>query len=1087
MATRVSEHLVRSVLPCAAAALLCAHAAFAQEETPPEETQTAPQEQPASPPEGEAAPTETIPVQTGEAEQAPESTALDTVEVTGSRIRRADYETAQPVLVVTREDIEKTGLLSVGDILQNLPQAGAALSRAFNNGGNGATEVDLRNLGSNRVLVLVNGRRWVGGVSQFNTNGVDLNTIPTSIIDSIEVLKDGASAVYGSDAIAGVINIKTRRDFVGAETRAHFDATDTGDGPQQQVNLSAGSVAGKTSIFFDVNYVNQGPLYSGDRDESSVPTYGTGITRGSGNSPFGKAIFVTTPSNADAINAAAGTPSGPTATCYDITAGVAAGVGEVDNPIGEVPFPAGVILCDWTLDRDALASGNHVFTRYDRNVHSYNYAAGQQNYLITPQERTSIFGQLSHQLTDAIRLSSDVLYNVRKSSQQLAPTPVPIVGDALGSFNSFAPFSTVYVDATNPYNPLNSASPYYIPGTTAHHLARSADGAGSPTAGYGAVNIRFNDLGPRLFSQNVDTMRIGLGLDGDFEGLDRIFSWDGGYIFGESKLTDVNAGLVNMERMARALGPLDQCVPTDSSVADPNAAGCVPLDVFGGPGAITQEMLDYIKYTAIDFAYQRQRGVYLNLSTEFTEAEAFLPGPIGVAIGAEAREEFYRGVPDPLKQASLSSTNAEQSTVGEYTAREAYFELAVPLLADLPFVNEMDVSIAGRYSKYSGFGDNFSGKFGLRYKPIESLLVRGTISDAFRAPAIGDLYQGQATGYPEVQDICNGRDSDPARANEVGIENVRANCSADGVPDDVSSGGQVATTFGGNPELEPETARTLSFGLVWSPDFITDFSATVDWYKIELDEFIGGVSDSIIQDLCYRSDPDARVFCDKLLRETADDRQIVRVFAVSDNYAGLEVEGVDANIQWTLPFEFLRPFGSFKADLDIAYVTKFAAIFPTGLGETTQELQGQEVAGFQGYPRLKANGGISWLSGPWTAGWEVRYIHRLTEPCDDGLSDPGAAAGGSNPTPVPSFAEFGICSDPDAPGGATNELDATVYNDVHGSFTYDPWSTKIAVGVNNVLNQDPPRAVSAFANSFDVSTHEFWGSRTPYLSLQVNF
>ena len=155
------------------------------------------------------------------------STELGAIQITGSRLRRTDFETAQPVLVLTREDIERTGLVSIGDILQNIPQAGAALNTAFNNGGTGATEIDLRNLGSNRVLVLVNGRRWVGGVRTLNTSGVDLNTIPISIIDSIEVLKDGASAIYGSDAIAGVIVTSGKREFLaGADIEKVHAITD---------------------------------------------------------------------------------------------------------------------------------------------------------------------------------------------------------------------------------------------------------------------------------------------------------------------------------------------------------------------------------------------------------------------------------------------------------------------------------------------------------------------------------------------------------------------------------------------------------------------------------------------------------------------------------------------------------------------------------------------------------------------------------------------------------------------------------------------------------------------------------------------
>ena len=163
--------------------------------------------------------------QVGERADAPEEedqVELQTFEVTGSRIRRVDFESAQPVVVLTREDIERTGLVNIGDLLQEVPMAGSALNRTFNNGGTGTTEVDLRNLGSNRTLVLVDGHRWINGTSFAGTGAVDLNTIPTAIIERIEILKDGASAIYGSDAIAGVINFITRKDVTGVQASTQF-------------------------------------------------------------------------------------------------------------------------------------------------------------------------------------------------------------------------------------------------------------------------------------------------------------------------------------------------------------------------------------------------------------------------------------------------------------------------------------------------------------------------------------------------------------------------------------------------------------------------------------------------------------------------------------------------------------------------------------------------------------------------------------------------------------------------------------------------------------------------------------------------
>ncbi|MFP5307841.1 MAG: TonB-dependent receptor plug domain-containing protein, partial [Gammaproteobacteria bacterium] len=320
----------------------------------------------------EEAPADTV------AEDGP--AVLDAIEVTGSRIRRSDYETAQPVTVVTREDIERTGLTNVGDLLQELPSAGSALNRTFNNGGAGTTEVDLRNLGSSRVLVLVDGRRWVPSAG--NPPAVDLNTIPVSIIERIEVLKDGASAIYGSDAITGVVNIITRKDFQGVNLQAQANVFEQGDGLQQQYNASWGTVTGSTSLFFDVNFVRQEEVFAGDRDISKVPRYGTGLTRGSLFTPEGTVLMIPTASNGSILG---------TELCPDLAPGVVNGVLTGEGLPGVVPEGAlpvgGLQLCDMLLKPGQTITGDPsentatVADRYrPRNGTSLGDDNGNYNY-----------------------------------------------------------------------------------------------------------------------------------------------------------------------------------------------------------------------------------------------------------------------------------------------------------------------------------------------------------------------------------------------------------------------------------------------------------------------------------------------------------------------------------------------------------------------------------------------------------------------------------------------------------------------------------------------------------------------------------
>lgn len=1118
------------------AAAPAAEEAAVEEAAPAEEGAVAEEAPVAEETPAEAA-VETIPVENAEAVPTPPvapasegATELDTIEVTGSRIKRTDYETSQPVLVIKREDIDRAGLVSIGDLLQNLPQAGASLSRSFNNGGNGSTTINLRNLGSQRVLVLVNGRRWVGAVSQFGTSSVDLNTIPISVIDSIEVLKDGASAVYGSDAIAGVINIKTRRDFVGAEVRGHIEQMlEQGDGLQAATSFAGGTVAGKTSVFFDVSYVLQEPLLAGERKQSSIPVLGTGpLSRGSSFTPYGRLLFVPTSDNGNAINAALGTTSNAFGACRDLTAGVADNTvqsgtvvsgqrvpGTGTDPNVPPPPASGLTLCDLSPRLTDFRPGQITFQRFDQLVHGHNYAP--VNYLITPQERTSIFGQISHQITDQVRFSSEVLFNIRQSSQELAETPFA-GGDV---FRGVAPFDVGYLARDNPFNPTNPSSPYYIEGTQPQDIGLSAAGPGATGPGLGVYLRRFTELGARKFRQKVDTYRIGGGLDGSFDGkldtrfaglnnalnpiLDRFFSWDGGYAFTENKLISTDAGLLDATRVARATGPLASCIGTAATARPLEATGCVPLDVVGGPGTITPAMLNYIKYTAIDTSRQSQKLAYGNISTEIGELSRWLPGPVGMAMGVEFRREFFQSVPDPLKAIARSSTNALSATQGSYDAKEAYLEFNVPVLEDVSFdevpglnkiawlkgrslVQDLELSTAGRYSNYTGFGDNFSHKFGLRYKPYEDLIFRATASDAFRAPAITDLFLGAATSFPLVGDICRDRNQ-ARRGTEPGIDNVKANCTADGVPDTVTSNAQVATTFGGNPDLEPETAKTLSMGLVYSPSFLPDFNAYLDAYRIELEQFIGVVGPGLVQELCYRSPSNQRIFCDLHTRNPGT-KALTSFNALFRNFAALELKGVDLNLDWILPLpEQFKEFGTFQWLMDAAYVTQYDVLTPSGLGPRRDSLVGLVVSPFGGgIPRLKANTGLNWRLGDWEATWNVRYIYHVYEICNDGRQNIGAANGGSNPQPIPSLEELGLCSGPRHPQlGLLNKIDKRFYNDVQGIYNLPNWNMKLTFGVINVLNQDPPAQYTAFADSYDKGSYDPWDSRSPYLRFQVNF
>src|SRR5690606_37814160 len=309
------------------------------------------------------------PVFAQDAAQDQSSEQLETIVVTGSRIRSVDVETAQPILVIDRAQIEHQGAATVEDVLNRLSvTSGNILNRSVNNGNNGQVNISLRNLGSIRTLVLVNGHRWV---SQLAGN-VDLTTIPSSIIERIEVLKDGASAIYGSDAIGGVVNIITRDRYDGAEAHAYYGEYDEGDGTTQPYDFTMGANSDRASLLFNVAYTKGVPVFAGDRHISADPTLGAGTTLYSFYGDHG--------------------------IIYDPSFGTLA------------------------INPGASSSNDRAkFHPYDFDQDSWNFAP--QNYLLTPTERRSLFVQGRYDITDNIRFRTDVLYNQRNSDQELAAIP----------------------------------------------------------------------------------------------------------------------------------------------------------------------------------------------------------------------------------------------------------------------------------------------------------------------------------------------------------------------------------------------------------------------------------------------------------------------------------------------------------------------------------------------------------------------------------------------------------------------------------------------------------------------------------------
>lgn len=931
------------------------------------------------------------------AQQTPATTAeartLDTVQVTGTRIRKAEMETAVPVQVLTREDIQRSGFSSVADIVQNLTASGAALNTKFNSSGNfgfppdgggvgaGAATVDLRHLGAKRVLVLVDGIRWVNESSASGVgSAVDLNTIPLSLIERIEVLEDGASSIYGSDAIAGVVNIITRRDAQGASLDLHYGEYDDLGGATWGADLGWGGSSERAQWFVGASYFKQREIASTRFANASVPVPGTGLANGSSATPGGRFIF----------------EDPTTGQTVDLTPDAGA-----SDPVYD-PTQAG---CDRTDDF-------HCFGTADR----YNFAPN--NLLLTPSERKSVFGQVRFEFTPQVSAYARVLYNTRTSSNQAAPEPIFLGTDA-GVYNPYAE-STLVISARNPFNPFGFDLTTVGDDANLFLLARR------PVEG-----------GPRRYTQDVKTWYAAGGLEGTFGVGIRTWNWDVNVMRSESRAEQVNTGSYNIRRINEALGDPDACAAI---------AGCTPLNLFGGPGTITPEMLAFIQPVVRDESRNTLSLVSANVTGDLFQLPA---GAFSFAAGYEYRKYEGSYTPDAITIAGEYNGVPSGATRGDYDVNEVYAEFNLPLLRDSVLGDSLDFSFAGRYSDYSTFGGETTGKLGLRWQPVDELLLRMSYAEGFRAPSIGELYGTLSRFDATLVDPCSGAGA------------TSAVCAADSVPPGYEqTNSQISVVTSGNAELQPEHSRSLMVGAVWSPSFADEASWSdrldlgVTFYRHHITDAIQAPDAQAILERCIATrDADACASYDRSARG-----QIIRFDDILANLGTIKTDGWDFTAAWTLP---TQDWGRLRFDAKTTWVTRYELVNESGNAEPRRP--GVEVNN-SAIPEWTGTLVTDWTRGPWSLAWTLRYIDRLTESC-----------GGAN--------GFPICDDS---ANDVNGLGSTTYHDLQLAWHNAAWfnGTRLSLGVNNIAGKEPPVCLSCSLNGYDASTYDlpgrYWYARVGF-------
>ncbi|MCA2981250.1 MAG: TonB-dependent receptor, partial [Myxococcaceae bacterium] len=843
--------------------------------------------------------------------------------------------------------------------------------------GDGAIRVNLRGLKPASTLVLLNGRRLAPGGTGADSS-VDLSSIPTNVIDRIEVLLDGASAVYGSDAIGGVVNIITVKKFQGAEVSAVGGVSSRGDGQTLDVTGLVGTSTDKGSALASFGYYTTQPVFAGNRDFSQTQrafdsVAGEEYRLGSGTVPGGRIIVP---------GAEAGVQNGnsawndlvrryPTATNFtrDLTTGQWR------------PFRGPNLPVD---DGDG-----------------YNFQP--YNYLVTPQERFHLFSLGDYQVTSFARAYYEGFFTKRTSTQELAPEP--LIGDLEG----------LTVSARNVYNPFGRD--------------------------FSAVRRRLSEFGGRVTTQDVATFHGVVGVDGTFGDV-KGWTWDVHLNVSRNEATTVNQGNLRVTRLQNALGPSFIAADGTPTCGTPDApiSGCVPLNLFGGPGSITQDQVEALRFTGVARGFNQQLGTQATVTGELFRLWA--ERPVSLAAGYEFRAQSGGYLPDPITAASETSGNKSLATGGGFSVHEAYGEVSLPVVDKRPGVERLELTAAGRFSGYSNFGSTLNYKFGLRYSPVKDVALRGTLSSAFRAPSVPELFGGQADNFANVTDPCGVVPPGSPREQSCG--------AAANNGDDQN---QLRARVGGNSALRPETARIATVGVVVEPRWVRGLFFTADYYNIDVGSTVSSIGENVILAGCY---PDqagkAPQYCGLIQRDPTTQR-ITRIDNLNANVGRDQVDGID----FTTGYRLGTPAGTFNLLGAVTWLREYNRTLADGTvikGAGTWDLNQSGTGG--AFPHVRFNASLGWAYQGLTASVRTAFIGGYSE-CGDADGD---------------LSGLGLCYDTSSRGrrqvSPWNTWDVTV-----GYTLRSPaGQSTLQLGVVNLFDQRPPVVYNGFANTTDVYSYD---------------
>ena len=990
----------------------------------------------------------------------------NTITVTGSRIARPNLESNSPIAVVTGEQVVENADVTLETFLNTLPQVNAAATTTSNNPSNGgAATIDLRGLGSNRNLVLVNGRRpMVSSTLQ----DVDVNTIPQGLIERIDVITGAAGATYGADAIAGVVNIILRDDFEGVDLRATY-ANTVPETDAREVQLSGtvgGNLAdGRGNFAVTIEYADRQGLTKGQRDFARLATATTG------SFPTGRFTPVAgNPIPQSAINALFATYGSaavdiPTESLIGFNADQSLfGIGTFNNPrnVTNFRYPPG-----------SAANENPNFFP---DFYTYNFDI--INLLVLPLERYSGFMRGHYEIHPAVEVFVQGNYTDYTSATALAPTPIGVTIKAPGENTVRQAFTPLLVPGTGA-----SLSGFIVPVTNPfiptdlRTLLNARTGDDPRLVGAGAneaFNIGYRFLGTGLREQAFHN-RVLQGLAGVRGEITEGWRYEAYYSYGVTDIDASAAGNVDVQKVQQLL----QAADGGASIC---AGGFNPF----GVQPLSAECVEFVNETGVTSTTFTQRVAQAFVTGEVAQLPA---GALSIVAGVERRSFDYEFDPGTLN-GPIAGFNPSAPAGGSNTFMDYFGEVFIPILRDQPWAQQLELTLQARHST-SDFNDVVNDVDGdpvgswaygatLTYAPFDALRFRASYQHAVRAPNFGELFSGGG-GFPQIFDPCSTqsvfRTSGGATARNLCLG---TGLTVNNVDQFVATPGQQAfITFSGNTDLQPEEADTFTVGTVFQA---YGFTGSVDYYNIRINDTIRGLDANMLISACYGNfgvNPNlaaSNPYCAAVNRSGGNIFGLFNIpaeiggdalgYFQSVNQGVIQTSGVDVQLGYRLPTEFIAERSALNMNLLVNYLINYEIEELPGVLLDYADTVAYFGAGLgQSFPRWKALFNAALSIDPFTFSTRIRHIDGMTNRLGVQFPDEAAAFTGTD---------------------SITYVDAAVEWRIAGLGDMEGPEMSFRLGVNNLFDTDPPQYAPNVQSGTDPSTFDVIGRRF-YVSARLRF